>query len=178
VVLGALVTTRAMTPGWANVVATGVGTVPSFELNRRWVWGNHGQPSWRRQVLPFVALSFAGLAISTWAVSTAGHWADASGLPAGSRTLAIEAANVLAFGTLWIAQFLILDLVLFGRRSRSGGAIGGGEHGADDRPEGQVVGELGTLPECGDGREPAPGDAQVEHADGQPGGRTPGHLVG
>ena len=34
-----LVGTDAVTAGWANVIATGVGTVPSFELNRRWVWG-------------------------------------------------------------------------------------------------------------------------------------------
>jgi putative flippase GtrA len=30
VVLSVLVATRAMTAGWANVVATGVGTFPSF----------------------------------------------------------------------------------------------------------------------------------------------------
>ncbi len=38
-VLTLLVGTDAVTVGWANVIATGVGTVPSFELNRRWVWG-------------------------------------------------------------------------------------------------------------------------------------------
>ncbi|HSS08396.1 MAG TPA: GtrA family protein, partial [Acidimicrobiales bacterium] len=44
-ILGTLVATNATTAGWANVVATAVGTVPSFELNRRWVWKKRGRRS-------------------------------------------------------------------------------------------------------------------------------------
>ena len=43
--LGLLVYTRALSPGWANVVATAAGTVPSFELNRRWVWAKRTKRS-------------------------------------------------------------------------------------------------------------------------------------
>ena len=60
-VLGVLVTLTTMPAGWANVVATAVGTVPSFELNRRWVWGRTGKRSLRGEVGPFWILSFAGL---------------------------------------------------------------------------------------------------------------------
>ncbi len=120
VVLGVLVSTRTMTAGWANVVATGVGTVPSFELNRRWVWRKAGKRSVAAEVGPFAALSFAGLGLSTLAVTVAGRWADHSGLDGVTRTLAVESANLIAFGTLWIAQFLVLDLVLFGRDRRGG----------------------------------------------------------
>lgn len=116
VVLGVLVTTRLLTPGWANVVATAVGTVPSFELNRRWVWHRSGTASTKREVLPFVALTAAGLVLSTLAVSVAGRWTDASDLTGATRTLAIQGANVVAFGTLWLAQFVILDRVLFADR--------------------------------------------------------------
>lgn len=114
-VLGVLVFTGALTPGWANVVATAVGTVPSFELNRRWVWGRTGRRSVLTEVGPFWALSFAGLALSTVAVSMAGHWATAAGLHAGMRALVAQAANVCAFGSLWVAQFVILDRSVFGR---------------------------------------------------------------
>ena len=41
-VLGVLVGILAAPAGWSNVVATTVGTVPSFELNRRWVWQRRG----------------------------------------------------------------------------------------------------------------------------------------
>lgn len=113
VVLGGLVTTRLLTPGWANVVATAVGTVPSFELNRRWVWGRHGTRSVRSEVVPFAAMSAAGLALSTVAVSAAGRWVDDVGWAGTSRTLAIQAASIAAFGTLWLVQFALLDRVLF-----------------------------------------------------------------
>lgn len=113
IVLGVLVATRAVTAGWANVIATAVGTVPSFELNRRWVWARSGRPSIARQVAPFVALAFAGLALSTVSVSMAAEWADARGLTDGVRALVAQSASLLAFGSVWVAQFVILDRVLF-----------------------------------------------------------------
>lgn len=119
-VLGVLVSTRVLAPGWANVVATAVGTVPSFELNRRWVWGRHGAASTRREVLPFVALSAAGLIVSTVAVSAAGWWTEAAGLTGAARTVAIQLASVAAFGSLWLVQFVVLDRFLFADRARLG----------------------------------------------------------
>jgi len=110
-VLGVLVATRAVTPGWANVVATSAGTVPSFELNRRWVWRRRGPRSATREVGPFAALSFLGLALSTLAVSVTGHLTVDLGTT--MRTTFVEAANVGSFGSLWVVQFLLLDRVLF-----------------------------------------------------------------
>jgi putative flippase GtrA len=124
-VLGALVATRTMAPGWANAVATAAGTIPSFALNRRWVWGRQGRPSLTGEVGPFVALSFAGLLLSTLAVSAAGRWATAAGLGTSTRTLAVEAASIAAFGSLWVVQFVLLDRLLFAPRSRRVGMISG-----------------------------------------------------
>ena len=115
-VLGVLVVSTT-TPVWlANVAATAVGTVPSFELNRRWVWGKTGRRSWRGEVGPFWVLSFAGLLLSTLTVSLAAAWATSAGVDGTVRTVAIDAASVAAFGSLWIAQFLILDRILFRAR--------------------------------------------------------------
>jgi len=112
-VLGVLVLTGAVSPGWADVIAISVGTVPSFELNRRWVWGKGGRRSLWAEIGPFCALSFAGLGLSTATVSVAAAWAGRAGLGAAGRAVAAEAGNVAAFGSLWIAQFVILDKVLF-----------------------------------------------------------------
>jgi putative flippase GtrA len=137
-VLGALVTTRLVTPGWANVVATGVGTVPSFELNRRWVWGRSGRRSVAREIGPFAALSFVGLLVSTVAVSAAGHLA--AGLGTFDRTALIEAANVGAFGSLWVVQFLVCDRLLFAHRApgvpATVAATAGGGGGSQGIPAG------------------------------------------
>jgi len=110
-VLGGLVAANTVTAGWANVIATAVGTVPSFELNRRWVWRKRGPRSLLAEVAPFCALSFTGLALSTLAVSAAAGWA--TGLGPAARALAALAANVTVFGTLWLAQYVMLDRILF-----------------------------------------------------------------
>jgi putative flippase GtrA len=112
-VLGVLVSTTSVPAGVANVIATAVGTFPSFELNRRWVWCRIGRRSMRAEVLPFWILSFTGLALSTLTVSLTAAWADSTGLGGVARTAAIELANVAAWGSLWVAQFVILDRFLF-----------------------------------------------------------------
>ncbi len=113
-VLGILVSTTSMPAGVANVIATAVGTVPSFELNRWWVWQRTGPRSVRNQLVPFWLLSLAGLALSTLAVSlTAVGRAPPGSTAAQKHTAAIEAANLAAWGSLWVAQFLVLDRLLF-----------------------------------------------------------------
>jgi putative flippase GtrA len=112
-VLGVLVGTRVDSPVWANVVATAVGTVPSFELNRRWVWRKAGGRSLAAEILPFCALSFAGLVLSTVTVAAAARWANDTGFTGSLRTVAVELANVSAFGALWVIQFVVLDRLLF-----------------------------------------------------------------
>jgi putative flippase GtrA len=117
--LGLCVYTKTLSPGWANVVATAAGTVPSFELNRRWVWAKKTKRSLVKEVAPFCALSFSGLGMSTLAVKVAAAWAAGAGLGAGGVALASQAANVLTFGSLWVLQYFLLDRVLFGRRRSS-----------------------------------------------------------
>lgn len=112
-VLGILVGGFNAPAGWSNIAATAVGTLPSFELNRRWVWGKRGRRSLGREVTPFVALSFLGLAFSTLVVHLAASWATRHGWDHGARTALVEAANVIAYGSLWVVQFLLLERVLF-----------------------------------------------------------------
>ena len=124
--LGVLVYTKALSPGWANVVATAAGTVPSFELNRRWVWAKKTKRSLVKEVAPFCALSFTGLGLSTLAVKLAAGWAAGAGLGFGAVALVSQAANLMTFGSLWVVQYFLLDRVLFAQRaSRPPGPVGG-----------------------------------------------------
>jgi putative flippase GtrA len=113
-VLAVLVGVAGMSAGWANVIATGLGTLPSFELNRRWVW-RRADRSILRQAVPFVALAFVELLASTLAVHSAAAWADGHHLARLTRVGVVLVANVTAFGVLWVAQFLLCDRVLFRR---------------------------------------------------------------
>ncbi len=115
-VLFVLLASSWTSAGRANVVATAVGTVPSFVLNRRWVWGRKDRTH-SREVVAFVALSAAGLVLSTLAVSAVAAQADTFAVSAGVRLVLCQMANLAAFGSLWVLQFLVLDRVLFGRRA-------------------------------------------------------------
>jgi putative flippase GtrA len=112
-ILATLVATRATSPATANVIATLAGVVPSFELNRRWVWGKRGRRSVAKEVVPFTVLSLSGLGLSTLAVWATSRWVDAHHVATAWRTLSVQTANLTAFGLVWIAQFVILDRVLF-----------------------------------------------------------------
>jgi putative flippase GtrA len=110
-ILGILVGVVGAPAGWANVCATAVGIVPSFELNRRWVWGRSGRRSLSAEVGPFVTLAFVELLLSTAAVHLASTWA-AHKAPM-QRTMFVEAASVATFGSLWLVQFVVCDRALF-----------------------------------------------------------------
>lgn len=127
-VLVVLVATRATSAVTANVVATMIGTIPSFEFNRRWVWGKTGRRSLTTELVPFAVISACGLALSTLAVAMASRWADAADLDTTATTLTVQAANLSAFGVVWIAQFILLDRVLFRRRIPR--KLAGGTEGA------------------------------------------------
>ncbi len=110
-ILGILVAGVGMGATLANVVATACGTVPSFELNRRWVWSQKGKGEFWGQFVPFFGLTVAGLLLSTLTVHVAAqHTATWSRAP---HTVAVELANVIAYGTVWIVQFFVLDRLLF-----------------------------------------------------------------
>jgi putative flippase GtrA len=144
VTLAVLVGWWATTPWLANVIATAVGTVPSYLLNRRWVWGRDGSGDLWREVVPFWALSFTGLVLSTAAVAATASWASSIGLVGPTRTAVLLLANVGSFAVLWVGQFLVLDRVLFGPTRRRSGhrpldrvPVAGGEVGLErvvDRP--------------------------------------------
>lgn len=95
-------------PTWSNVAAVMITAVPVFILNKRWVWSADGKLSFRREVLPFWVFTAAGLALSTGFVALADSMSD-------GNTLLIKAANLSGFGVLWVAKFLFLDQVMFGR---------------------------------------------------------------
>ena len=127
-VLAALVATRSTSAVRANIIATMVGTIPSFEFNRRWVWGKTGRRSMAGEVIPFAAISATGLVLSSLAVAIASRWADAAALTTTWRTLTVQGANLAAFGAVWIAQFILLDKVLF----RHGKAIEFSEYSPEE----------------------------------------------
>ena len=96
-----------------NVTAVLLTSVPAFLLNRRWVWQLDGPSSLRGEIVPFWAFTLAGLLLSTLAVAAVAA--------VTTSAAAVSAANIGAFGVLWVAKFFVLDDIVFGR------ALGGEE---------------------------------------------------
>jgi putative flippase GtrA len=102
----------------ANVLATAVATVPSYHLHRRWTWGKRDASHLWREIMPFWVLSFTGLVLSTIAVALADSWTNGMHLTSPAvHTLVLFIAQLSGFGLLWIAQFILLDRVLFADRA-------------------------------------------------------------
>ena len=89
----------------SNVLAVTISSVPSYWLNRRWVWGKSGSHDVWREIVPFWVFAFAGLGLSVLFVWAATKWSDA--------TIVVSIANLSAFGILWVARYIVLDQLLF-----------------------------------------------------------------
>ena len=93
-------------PGWANLMAATLGAIPNYVINRYWTWSKRGKNHLWREVMPFWLLTLAGLGMSTWMVLVASsQWPDSQ--------LAIQAANLAGYGSVWFIKLLVLEHLLF-----------------------------------------------------------------
>jgi len=111
-----VMTTFGVAAVMANVLTTALATIPSYQLNRRWTWNRTGSSDVWREVVPFWAMSFAGLAASTVTVGIADRWAVGAHITGLLHTGTILAGHLGGFALLWVVQFAILDRVVFARR--------------------------------------------------------------
>lgn len=91
--------------GVANMFAACVMSVPAYLLSRAWVWEVNGRHDMRRQVLPFWAITFAGLVVLTLMAAGADQ--------AFGAGLAVNFASLVGYFIVWVAKFFLLDR-LFG----------------------------------------------------------------
>jgi putative flippase GtrA len=111
VILVTLVLGFGVSAGKANAMAVCCGIGPSYVGNRRFVWRRSGPSNFLCDIVPFWALSLAGLIVSTWTVAVVAG--ATSRWSSSSRAVALPTAHVAGFGALWIVQFMLLDRVIF-----------------------------------------------------------------
>lgn len=97
----------------ANVVATGVATVPSYILSRAWVWGKRGRSRVLQEIVPFWVLTMLGLGISTFAAAAGEQWAAELTPERLVQTAIVSGATLTGFGVVWIGKFAVLHYILF-----------------------------------------------------------------
>lgn len=109
--------------GWANAFAASVAAIPAYFMSRYWVWEVRGRSSMRGEVLPFWAIALVGLVVSSLTAEAADRLFD--------NRLMISAGSLFGYFVVWVAKFLLLDM-LFGRsrssasEQRDGAVVGGG----------------------------------------------------
>ncbi len=89
----------------ANVLAVTLGSIPSFILNKKYVWRRQGPVNLRTEMVPFWGMNAVGLILSTLAVSLARHVSEA--------TIVIMLASLAAWGSVWVIKYTLLDRLLF-----------------------------------------------------------------
>jgi len=99
----------------SSVVAVAAGTVPSYDLNRRWTWRKNGPSHLWREIVPFWVMSFIGLVFSTLCVYFAENWAEDRHMSKAHTGLLLNGASLAAFGVLWVGKFFIINRLLFDR---------------------------------------------------------------
>jgi putative flippase GtrA len=96
---------------WATLAGNVVGMFPAYQLNRRWTWGRNGRSHVRREILPFMCMSFLGIAFSQlgawWARSEvhSHHWSHLA------NTGIVDGANLLCFGVFWVLKLIVFNRI-------------------------------------------------------------------
>jgi putative flippase GtrA len=90
---------------FANVVAT----VPSYFLNRQWVWGKGGRSHFMKEIVPFWIMSAIGIVVSIGGAALARHIGLAHHLSHFDQTLLVLGANLVSFGLFWVLKFMLYN---------------------------------------------------------------------
>jgi putative flippase GtrA len=103
---------------WAAILGNSVAAVPSYILNRYWVWGKHDKNRFFSEILPFWSLTLLGIVFSAIVAHWAGQFTKHHDITGLARLLILLVANVAGFGVLWVGKYIIFNKVLFVVRHR------------------------------------------------------------
>ncbi len=90
---------------FANVVAT----VPSYYLNRKWVWKKGGRSHLMKEIVPFWTMSAIGIVVSIGGAALARHIGIEHHLSHLKQTALVLMANVFSFGLFWILKYMLFN---------------------------------------------------------------------
>jgi putative flippase GtrA len=93
------------------IFANSVATFPSYWLNRQWAWGKSGRSHFMKEIVPFWAMSAAGIAFSIFFAYGAKILGGSKhlNLPHFEQTALLLVANVISFAIFWVAKLLLFN---------------------------------------------------------------------
>jgi putative flippase GtrA len=97
-----------LSPAVSSVLAWLAGALPNYWLNRTWTWGRRGRPNLRREVLPYVAIVLATVALAAAATAAVDDWLrDASS--SSVRVLVVGGTLLAVYVAMFVLRYLLLD---------------------------------------------------------------------
>jgi hypothetical protein len=85
--------------------------LPSYHLNRLWAWGKRGKSAFRKEIVPYWSLAFAGIAFSQIGAFTARdivrshHWSHLA------NTGLVAVTNLICFAIFWVLKLLVFNKI-------------------------------------------------------------------
>ena len=93
----------------ATVFANVVATIPSYFLNRMWVWGKGGRSRVMKEIVPFWVMSAIGIVVSIGGAAVARHIGKVNHLSHGEQTAVLLLANLISFGLFWVLKYMLYN---------------------------------------------------------------------
>ncbi len=93
----------------ATVFANVVATVPSYFLNRMWVWKKGGRSHVMKEIVPFWVMSAFGIFVSIGGAAVARHVSKAHHLSHLEQTIVLLLANLISFGLFWVLKYMLYN---------------------------------------------------------------------
>jgi putative flippase GtrA len=100
----------------SQTVAVIASTIPSYYLNRAWVWGRNGKSHLWKEIVPFWVISVGQYLISVVVINFGEEHVVAATDSKGLQTLGLQLISLFTYGVMWVAKFAIFNKVLFAHR--------------------------------------------------------------
>ena len=97
----------------SSAVAFVAGAIPNYVLNRSWAWGRRGRVRVGREVVLYIAVSLFSFAASALATGWMSHKAPHLTGSHTARTALVAGAYLATYGVLFIAKFVVFQVVIF-----------------------------------------------------------------
>ncbi len=96
---------------WATLTGNLIGTVPAYNLNRRWTWNKRGRSSFRTEIVPFLAMTAFGIAFSQLGAVWAKHEVNVHDWSHLANTGLVAGANLVCFGIFWVLKLMLFNRI-------------------------------------------------------------------
>lgn len=106
-----------LAPAPASTLAWLAGALPNYWLNRSWTWRRRGRPDLRREVLPYVAIILATLALAAVATAAVDRWSREVSTDSTARVALVAGTFLAVYVAMFVLRFALLDR-LFTRLDR------------------------------------------------------------